>query len=345
VARISAHDLTLAYGREAVVHDLTIAIPEGHITALVGPNACGKSTLLRGLARLLAPRSGGVVLDGQDIHRLSSREVAMRLGLLPQSPVAPEGLTVEELVGRGRYPHQRWFRQWSTDDEAAVERALELTGTAEIRHRPVDELSGGQRQRAWIAMALAQETPLLFLDEPTTYLDLAHQVEVLDLLHRLNVEEGRTIVLVIHDLNLACRYADHLVAMCAGRIRVVGRPTDIVSAEMVADIFGVDCRVLDDPVTGTPIVVPSGRPDRATRRRPSLRTAPRAVTEPDAAPGARTSPEPHPAPTRVAAMAPHPAPVLHAAPALQAPPAPPAGEAASSDAPTRVGPIVAPARR
>jgi iron complex transport system ATP-binding protein len=268
VARISAQDLTLAYGREAVVHDLTLAIPEGRITALVGPNACGKSTLLRGLARLLAPKSGGITLDGHDIHRLSSREVATRLGLLPQSPIAPEGLTVEDLVGRGRYPHQRWFRQWSREDEAAVERALELTGTAELRHRPVDELSGGQRQRAWIAMALAQETPLLFLDEPTTYLDLAHQVEVLDLLHRLNVEEGRTIVLVIHDLNLACRYADHLVAMAGGRIRVVGRPADIVSAEMVHDIFDVECRVWPDPVTGTPIVVPAGRPDRATQPLP-----------------------------------------------------------------------------
>jgi iron complex transport system ATP-binding protein len=284
VARISAHDLTLAYGREAVVHDLTIAIPEGRITALVGPNACGKSTLLRGLARLLSPRSGGVVLDGEDIHRLSSRDVATRLGLLPQSPLAPEGLSVEDLVGRGRYPHQRWFRQWSSEDEAAVERALELTGTAELRHRPVDALSGGQRQRAWIAMALAQETPLLFLDEPTTYLDLAHQVEVLDLLHRLNVEEGRTIVLVIHDLNLACRYADHLVAMADGRIRVVGRPADVVSAAMVRDIFGVECRVLPDPVTGSPIVVPAGRPD-------SARTHP--VSEPL---GASVAPPAEPAP-------------------------------------------------
>jgi iron complex transport system ATP-binding protein len=260
-ARLSAQGLTLAYGATPIVADLTVAIPDGRITALVGPNACGKSTLLRGLARLLTPRAGGVVLDGTDIHRLPSREVATRLGLLPQSPVTPEGLTVEELVGRGRYPHQRWFRQWSTADEAAVERALTLTGTTDLRHRPVDELSGGQRQRAWIAMALAQETPLLLLDEPTTYLDLAHQVEVLDLLHRLNADEGRTIVLVIHDLNLACRYAHHLVAMAGGRIRVVGRPVDVVSAPMVEDIFGIACRVLQDPVTGTPIVIPAGRPD------------------------------------------------------------------------------------
>ena len=261
-SRLFAQGLRLAYDGSPVVDGLTLAIPDERITALVGPNACGKSTLLRGLARLLAPRAGSVVLDGQDIHRLPSREVATRLGLLPQSPVAPDGLSVEDLVGRGRYPHQGWLRQWSRADEEAVERALLLTDTADIRHRPVDALSGGQRQRAWIAMALAQETPLLLLDEPTTYLDLAHQVEVLDLLHRLNSEEGRTIVLVIHDLNLACRYADHLVAMSDGRIRVVGRPTDVVSAPMVREIFGVECRVLSDPVTGTPIVIPAGRPDR-----------------------------------------------------------------------------------
>jgi iron complex transport system ATP-binding protein len=261
VARLSAMDLSIAYGADPVVHDLTLAIPDGRITALVGPNASGKSTLLRALARLLRPRTGTVLLDGTDIHRLPSREVATRLGLLPQAPLAPDGLTVEELVGRGRHPHQRWFQQWSREDEAAVERALALTGTGDLRHRPVDALSGGQRQRAWIAMALAQETPLLLLDEPTTWLDLAHQVEVLDLLHRLNREEGRTIVLVIHDLNLACRYADHLVALAAGRVRVVGRPADVVSAAMVEEIFGVACRVLEDPVGRVPVVIPVGRPD------------------------------------------------------------------------------------
>lgn len=262
-ARLSARDLSIAYGPgDPVVRDLTLAIPDGRITALVGPNASGKSTLLRALARLLRPRAGSVLLDGSDIHRLPSREVATRLGLLPQAPLAPDGLTVEELVGRGRHPHQRWFQQWSREDEAAVERALTLTGTLPLRQRPVDALSGGQRQRAWIAMALAQETPLLLLDEPTTWLDLAHQVEVLDLLHRLNREEGRTIVLVIHDLNLASRYADHLVAMSAGQVRVVGRPADVVSAAMVQEIFGVACRVLDDPVGGAPVVVPAGRPDR-----------------------------------------------------------------------------------
>ena len=210
------------------------------------------------------------MLDGEDIHRLPSREVARRLGLLPQTPIAPEGLSVEDLVARGRYPHQRWFRQWSPEDEAAVERALTLTDIGDLRHRPVDELSGGQRQRAWIAMALAQETPLLLLDEPTTYLDLAHQIEVLDLLHRLNAEEGRTIVIVIHDLNLACRYVDHLVAMADGRIRVVGRPADVVSEAMVREIFGVECRILPDPVIGC-AHGPAGRsarpPPRGDRER------------------------------------------------------------------------------
>ena len=274
LARLSAHDLALGYDGTTIVHDLTLAIPDGRMTALIGPNACGKSTLLRGLARLLRPRGGGVVLDGEDIHALPSREVATRLGLLPQSPTAPERLTVEDLVGRGRYPHQRWFRQWSREDEAAVERALALTDIGDLRGRHVDELSGGQRQRAWIAMALAQETPLLLLDEPTTYLDLAHQIEVLDLLHRLMAEEGRTIVLVIHDLNMACRYADHLVAMSDGRIRVVGRPVDVVSEAMVREIFGVECRILPDPDSGVPMVLPIGRPDRIGGVRPTRAAMP-----------------------------------------------------------------------
>jgi iron complex transport system ATP-binding protein len=258
-AQLRADRLSLAYDGEPVVHDLTVAIPDGRITALVGPNACGKSTLLRGLARLLKPRSGAVYLDGQEIHRYATRQVALRLGLLPQAPTAPEGLTVEDLVARGRYPHQSWFRQWSAEDEAVVERCLRLTGTEQLRDRAVDELSGGQRQRAWIAMALAQETGVMLLDEPTTYLDLAHQVEVLDLLADLNERDGRTIVIVLHDLNQAARYADHLVAMCDGRIRVVGRPADVVTESIVAEVFGIDCRVIPDPITGTPLVVPRAR--------------------------------------------------------------------------------------
>ena len=264
ISELRTERLTLAYDTTPIVSDLTLAIPDGRITALIGPNACGKSTLLRGLARLMRPRTGAVYLDGREIHRYPTREVALRLGLLPQAPSAPEGLTVEDLVARGRYPHQTWFRQWSVEDEAAVERAMRLTRTEVLRDRSVDELSGGQRQRTWIAMALAQETDLMLLDEPTTYLDLAHQIEVLDLLHELNEQEGRTIVIVVHDLNQAARYADHLVAMRDGRIKVVGRPSDVVTEAMVRDVFGVDARVVPDPVTGTPLVLPRSRIERAS---------------------------------------------------------------------------------
>jgi iron complex transport system ATP-binding protein len=259
---LRAERLRLAYDGTPVIDDLTLAVPHGRITALVGPNACGKSTLLRGLARLLRPRGGSVYLDGREIHRYPTREVALRLGLLPQAPTAPEGLTVEDLVARGRYPHQRWFRQWSADDEAVVERAMRLTGTDALRDRPVDELSGGQRQRAWIAMALAQETELMLLDEPTTFLDLAHQIEVLDLLHELNEREGRTVVIVLHDLNLAARYAHAIVAMRDGKIVAAGGPGDVVTEPIVREVFGVDCRVVPDPVTGTPLVVPRARTER-----------------------------------------------------------------------------------
>jgi iron complex transport system ATP-binding protein len=263
---LRAQHLTLGYAEADVVRDLTVALPTGHITALVGPNACGKSTLLRGLARVLPPRSGAAYLDGEEIHRLPTQEVARRLGLLPQSPHAPEGLLVEDLVARGRYPHQGWLRQWSADDERVVRESLERSGTWDLRHRPVDELSGGQRQRAWIAMALAQETELMLLDEPTTYLDLAHQIEILDLLHDLNRREGRTIVIVLHDLNQAARYADHLVAMRDGRIRVVGRPSDVVTEAMVLEVFGVEARVITDPVSQAPLVIPHVRVQRREER-------------------------------------------------------------------------------
>jgi iron complex transport system ATP-binding protein len=253
---LAAHDLSLAYEDRLVVEGLSLAVPSGRITVIVGANACGKSTLLRGLARLLKPRAGTVVLDGHDIHRLPTREVATRLGMLPQQPIAPEGITVGDLVARGRHPHQRWFRQWAVADEAAVDAALAATRTTTLAERPVDELSGGQRQRVWIAFALAQGAPLMLLDEPTTFLDLAHQVEVLDLLAELNEVEGRTVVLVLHDLNLACRYAHHLVAMRDGAIAAEGTPTEVVTSELVGEVFGLDAHVVADPLTGTPLVLP-----------------------------------------------------------------------------------------
>jgi iron complex transport system ATP-binding protein len=254
-----AHDLTLAYDGRVVVDGLDAALPAGRVTVIVGPNACGKSTLLRGLSRLLAPASGAVLLDGHDLHTMNTRAVATRLGLLPQSPTAPDGITVADLVGRGRYPHQGWFRRWTAADDAAVGQAMESTGVAELPHRPIDELSGGQRQRVWIAMALAQQTGILLLDEPTTFLDLSHQLDVLDLLLDLNRSRGTTIVMVLHDLNLAARYADHLVAMRAGAIVASGAPDDVVTEELVRDVFGVEAVVTTDPVTATPLVVPLSR--------------------------------------------------------------------------------------
>ncbi|SCE64205.1 iron complex transport system ATP-binding protein [Micromonospora chaiyaphumensis] len=258
-SRLVGEALTLGYDRRTVAEDLTVAVPDGSFTVIIGPNACGKSTLLRALARLLRPARGTVLLDGADIHRRPARQVARTLGLLPQSAVAPDGLTVAELVSRGRYPHQGLLRQWSREDERVVDRAMADTGVAELADRPVDELSGGQRQRVWIAMALAQQTPLLLLDEPTTYLDIAHQVEVLDLCARLHEEQGRTLVAVLHDLHQAARYATHLVAMRAGRVVAAGDPRRIVTTELVEEVFGLPCRIIEDPETGTPLVLPTVR--------------------------------------------------------------------------------------
>ncbi|WP_030171589.1 ABC transporter ATP-binding protein [Spirillospora albida] len=254
-----ASGLRLAYDDRVVVEDLDLVVPPGRISVIIGANACGKSTLLRALARLLAPRAGAVHLDGREIHSTPTRQVALRLGILPQSPAAPEGLTVVDLVGQGRAPHQTWWRQWSSADEEAVTAALRATGMLDLAARPVDELSGGQRQRAWIAMAVAQGTPILLLDEPTTYLDLAHQVEVLDLVVDLNRRERRTVVMVLHDLNQACRYADHVVVMKAGSIVAEGPPTEVVDADLVEHVFGLRCQVTPDPVSGTPLVIPMGR--------------------------------------------------------------------------------------
>lgn len=273
---LSAERLRLAYDSTDIVGDLTVSVPPGRITVIVGANACGKSTLIRGLARLMKPRSGTVLLDGEDITRLATKDVAGRLGILPQAPVAPEGITVSDLVSRGRYPHQRWFRPWSREDEDAIARAMVATATIELANRNVDELSGGQRQRVWIAMALAQETDILLLDEPTTYLDMAHQVEVLDLLLDLNRTRSTTIVLVLHDLNQACRYADHLVAMRGGDIVAEGRPEDVVTEALVDEVFSLSSRVIPCPVSGAPMVVPIGRhrSEGVHRSAPALHATP-----------------------------------------------------------------------
>ncbi|MFD9633488.1 ABC transporter ATP-binding protein [Streptomyces violascens] len=255
-SRLTARELTLAYEDRTVVHGLDLAVPDGRVSVIVGPNACGKSTTLRALGRLLKPRGGAVLLDGTELARIPTRKIAQSIGLLPQSPVAPEAITVADLVSRGRQPHQHWWQQWSEADERAVTDAMERTDVAALADRPVDELSGGQRQRVWIAMALAQETDVLLLDEPTTYLDISHQVEVMDLVRQLNHERGRTVVMVLHDLNQAARYADHLVAMKAGRIVAEGRPEDVVTADLVREVFGLDSVVVPDPVTGSPLVVP-----------------------------------------------------------------------------------------
>ncbi|MFI1678618.1 ABC transporter ATP-binding protein [Streptomyces sp. NPDC020607] len=257
-ARLAARGVSVGYGSRTVIADLDVSIPPGVITTIIGPNGCGKSTLLRTLTRLLKPVSGSVVLDGQDIVKLKTRDVAKKLGLLPQTPVAPEGLTVADLVARGRHPHQSWLRQWSSDDAGVVARALAMTGVSDLADRPVDSLSGGQRQRVWISMTLAQGTDLLLLDEPTTYLDLAHAIDVLDLVDDLH-ESGRTVVMVLHDLNLATRYSDNLVVMKDGAILAQGHPRDVITAELLQEAFGLRARVVDDPVGDRPLIVPIGR--------------------------------------------------------------------------------------
>ncbi|WP_018157710.1 ABC transporter ATP-binding protein [Demetria terragena] len=268
VPRLEAVGVSLGYSDRAVVEDLSVVVPNGKVTAIVGSNGCGKSTLLRGLSRLLKPSSGQVLLDGTSIHERSTKEVARSIGLLPQSPIAPEGITVTELVSRGRHPHHGMFKQWSQADDEAVAAALEQTQTVELAHRDVDALSGGQRQRVWIAMVLAQQTDLLLLDEPTSYLDIAHAVEVLDLVTDLNLR-GTTVVMVLHDLNLAARYANHVIAMSGGSIVREGDPREVVTAEVVEQIFGVPCHIVPDPVSGSPMVVPIGRHYRDDGRRES----------------------------------------------------------------------------
>ncbi|WP_420032904.1 ABC transporter ATP-binding protein [Streptomyces sp. cg28] len=263
--RLIADDVTLGYDQRVIAEKLSVEIPDQSFTVIVGPNACGKSTLLRALSRMLKPSTGRVLLDGSVIQSMPAKKVAKTLGLLPQSSVAPDGITVADLVARGRYPHQGLLRQWSPEDERVVNESMASTGVAELADRYVDELSGGQRQRVWIAMALAQQTPLLLLDEPTTYLDIQHQIDVLDLCADLHEEQGRTLVAVLHDLNHAARYATHLIALRDGEVIAEGAPKDIVTADLVERLFGMKCQVIDDPETGTPLVVPAARQARRKR--------------------------------------------------------------------------------
>lgn len=258
-SRLQAAQLTLAYEQKVIASELSVTIPDNQFTVIIGPNACGKSTLLRALCRLLKPRAGRVLLDGKDIHQLGTKALARQLGLLPQHAIVPEGISVAELVARGRYPHQSLLKQWSEADRQAVSMAMRATNVERLAERSVDELSGGQRQRAWVAMVLAQQTPLLLLDEPTTWLDIAHQIELLDLFRELNQQSGQTLIAVLHDLNQACRYADHLIVMHSGEIVAQGKPAEIVSAELVERVFGMACIIIDDPVSHTPLIIPCGR--------------------------------------------------------------------------------------
>lgn len=256
---LETRDLTLSYGADPIIEHLNLTIPQGKITVFLGSNGCGKSTLLRSMARLMKPMGGSILLDGEAIAKQSTKEIAKRLAILPQSPSAPEGLTVLQLVKQGRYPYQNWLKQWTEEDERMVTTALQQTGMMEFAERPVDSLSGGQRQRAWIAMTLAQGTPTLLLDEPTTYLDVTHQIEVLDILFELNAIEQRTIVMVLHDLNLACRYAHHIVALQGRTIRAQGAPEEIITPELVRNVFGLESQIIPDPIFGTPMCIPHGK--------------------------------------------------------------------------------------
>lgn len=257
---LHARNLSLGYDGADIIQDLNLAVPEARVTSIIGPNGCGKSTLLRGLGRLLAPRKGEVVLDGKPLTAQSSRQIATRISVLPQTPTAPSGLTVADLVSRGRHPRQKWYQQFSLSDESVVQEALAATDISELAGSPLEDLSGGQRQRAWISMTLAQETDILLLDEPTTYLDLAHQVDVLELVRRLNRDHHRTVVMVLHDISLAARYSDHIVAMKDGRIITQGTPDQVVTPGLLKEVFGLDAHVVPEPTDSRPHVIPLGTP-------------------------------------------------------------------------------------
>ncbi|MCM3411747.1 ABC transporter ATP-binding protein [Metabacillus litoralis] len=254
-----AEGITAGYDNKTILHDVSISIPSNKISIIIGANGCGKSTLLKTMARLIKPTSGQVTLGGKSIHSIPSKQLARVVGLLPQSPIVPEGITVSDLVGRGRFPHQSFLKGWTKKDYEAVAEAMEMMKITEFADRHIDELSGGQRQRVWIAMALAQQTDILFLDEPTTYLDITYQVEILDLLTDLNQKYGTTIVMVLHDINLSARYANHIFALHKGKLVAEGAPKEVITSELIEDIFGLNCTVVEDPVSGSPSVVPIGR--------------------------------------------------------------------------------------
>lgn len=254
-----ARGLVAGYDGKMILDRISLQIPSNRISVIIGANACGKSTLLKTLARLIKPAAGEILLDGEPIHAIPSKQLARVIGLLPQSPIVPEGITVADLVGRGRYPHQSFFGTWSKKDDEAVAEAMEFMNITDLADRNVDELSGGQRQRVWIAMALAQQTDILFLDEPTTFLDITHQIEILDLLTDLNRKYGKTIVMVLHDINLSARYADYLFAMRQGKLIAEGKPSEVITSQLIKEVFGLDCAIANDPVSGSPTVVPIGR--------------------------------------------------------------------------------------
>jgi iron complex transport system ATP-binding protein len=256
------NDATIGYGGAPIVKNVSLAIPEGKVSIFIGANACGKSTLLKAMARLLKPVSGEVTIDGKRIDSIPTKKLAQSLGLLPQSPIVPDGITVSDLVGRGRFPHKKFFRGWTESDTNAVADAIDAMNISDIADNCVDELSGGQRQRVWIAMALAQQTDILLLDEPTTYLDIAHQVEILDMLIQLNQQRGITIVMVLHEINLAARYADYLFAMRSGEIVASGFPREIINADFAREVFALDSIVVSDPVSGAPMICPKGKSGR-----------------------------------------------------------------------------------
>ncbi|MFO1445253.1 ABC transporter ATP-binding protein [Bacillus sp. Bva_UNVM-123] len=256
---IETQKLTLSYGESIIIEELDLTIPKGEMTIFIGGNGCGKSTLLRSIARLLKPKAGAVLLEGKAIAKMPTKDVAKQMAILPQSPIAPEGLTVLQLVKQGRYPYQTWLKQWTEKDEEKVNNALMATKIADLKDRPVDSLSGGQRQRAWIAMTLAQNTEVVLLDEPTTYLDMSHQIEILDLLFELNETEKRTIVMVLHDLNLACRYAHNIVAIKDKKVYAQGKPEYVMNCSLVKNVFNMDCQVTTDPLFGTPLCIPFGK--------------------------------------------------------------------------------------